>query len=268
MSSLHSLSCLSFFKVTELRYGRRMHYDFREIPRPHYCVGLILKGRAVFTSGDTSVSVGEGDIIFVPLGSCYMSDWYGEPEILDISLHFSFSPYGPFTRDQKPGLQKLTPPDLSWYQTAFRDMLEWQKGDASMQLMALGLFYRILGELLPLIRCESVKSYDARIAKAVEYIDYHYDRPLTVSELSAIANMSESYFYSRFRSEVGMSPIEYKLRKCVDSAVLLLIGEEELSIEEISDRLGFESAAYFRRVFRRFMGKSPMQYKKGMSANT
>jgi AraC-like DNA-binding protein len=267
MSSLQSLSCLSFFKVTELRYSKQTSYDFREVPRPHYCVGLILKGRAVFTSGDISVSVGEGDIIFVPIGSCYMSQWQGEPEILDISLHFSFSPYGPFARDARPMLQKLTPPNLSEYQTAFRRMLEWQKGDVSEQLMALGIFYRILGELLPMVRCERVQSYDSRIAKAVEYIDYHYDRVLTVSELAAIANMSESYFYSRFRAEVGMSPIEYKLRKCIDRAVLLLLGEEDLSVEEISDRLGFESAAYFRRVFRRFMGKSPMQYKKGVPAN-
>ena len=267
MSSVQSLSRLFFFKVSKLEYNKKTVCDFREIPRPHYCMGLLLRGRAVFVSGQERVEVSEGEIIFVPIGSCYISEWSGTPDVLDISLHFSFSPYGPFSREVKPKLQKLLPKNVSEYKQAFCQMLAWQTGSREQQLLALGLFYRVLGELFPCIQTQEIVKYDSRIMKAVDYIDNHYDGVVKGAELASIANMSESYFYNRFRAEMGMSPIEYKHRVCVDRAILLLIGEDNLSVEEISDRLGFESATYFRRVFRRLTGKSPMQYKKEVSQN-
>lgn len=264
MPGIVSLSQLSFFKVTRYHYGDSYIHDFRQTPRPHYCMGLLLRGRAVFSSDGEKVEVGVGEIIFVPVGSCYISEWHGDPDVRYISLHFSFSGCGPFPREKKMKVQRLglSLSEFADFERDFSAMHEKQNGSPDDQMAGLGLFFGVLGRLLTRIRFCGVRNLDRRIDKAIEYLDYNYDRAVTVGELAAIAGLSESYFYNRFRSETGMSPIEYKLRVAIDHAILLLIGDETLRVEEISDRLGFESSTYFRRVFRRFTGKSPMQYKR------
>jgi AraC-like DNA-binding protein len=46
-----------------------------------------------------------------------------------------------------------------------------------------------------------------------------------------------------------------------------LILDEKLSIEKISDMLGFSSASYFSTMFKQKYGCSPKQYKKQKSDN-
>ncbi|MBQ7976398.1 MAG: AraC family transcriptional regulator [Clostridia bacterium] len=41
----------------------------------------------------------------------------------------------------------------------------------------------------------------------------------------------------------------------------MLINDSNMSIEAISDASGFQSAAYFRRVFKKITGKTPREYK-------
>ena len=63
-----------------------------------------------------------------------------------------------------------------------------------------------------------------------------------------------------------MTPIEYKNRLCVQNAEKLLL-TNDLSIEEISEKMGFNSASYFRRIFRKYVGKSPREYKNSVCAD-
>ena len=83
----------------------------------------------------------------------------------------------------------------------------------------------------------------------------------TVDELAEVCHMSTSHFYACFKNAVGMSPIEYKNSVCINRAMLRLVSEDK-TIEEISEELGFESAAYFRKVFKRVTGKTPKEYRK------
>jgi YesN/AraC family two-component response regulator len=43
-----------------------------------------------------------------------------------------------------------------------------------------------------------------------------------------------------------------------------LLGLSDLKIKEISKQIGYEDAYYFSRLFKKIMGKSPMQYRKSM----
>ena len=40
-----------------------------------------------------------------------------------------------------------------------------------------------------------------------------------------------------------------------------MLADERLEIQEIGKRCGFESASYFARAFRRYIGKSPAEYR-------
>ena len=102
------------------------------------------------------------------------------------------------------------------------------------------------------------------IKKAVDYITINYFKNVSVAELAGIANLSPSRFFTVFKNEIGMTPIEYKNYICIQNAEKLLLSTE-LSMEEISEKIGFNSSTYFRRTFKKYVGSSPRDYKNSLN---
>lgn len=261
MSNMPELTNLSFFKVGKYEYRTRNICDFRHYPRPHYCMGLLLQGQACFYFDKDCVTVSPGEIIFVPVTSRYLSEWQGDPDICYISFHFSFEKYHLFSSKRDFYIQKVKVPDFPSMKEAFETAYNGYDGDEAHQLMALSAFYRVLSQVVPRLVYKEMQSRDFRVERALEYIGMNYSLPITVDELAQVSNMSTSHFYACFKSAVGMSPIEYKNNLCINRAMLLLISGEK-TVEEISELLGFDSAAYFRKVFKRITGKTPMEYRR------
>lgn len=74
--------------------------------------------------------------------------------------------------------------------------------------------------------------------------------------------MSVPNFYRRFKTDVGISPLKYKNNALITAAIRLLSDKRDMSIEEISIKLGFKSTTYFRRLFKQTVGKTPSEYRK------
>ena len=123
--------------------------------------------------------------------------------------------------------------------------------------------YNILDEIVPKIKKSSEKQIRTSIKKAIEYMTFNYTDNLTIQELATIANLSPSRFFTVFKKETGITPIEYKKRICIRNAEKMLL-ISDLSIEEIAEKLGFNSSSYFRRTFKAYTGKSPREYKNGI----
>ena len=96
----------------------------------------------------------------------------------------------------------------------------------------------------------SPKPIDARILNALSVLESKQGRELSIDETAALCHMSTSHFYAIFKKEVGCTPVEYKNRAAIDYAVQLLFENPHLSIDRLSEKAGFESASYFRRVFK------------------
>ena len=259
--SLISNSGLSFFKAEEYKHIHTNVCDFREIPRPHSCMGLILDGEATFTTGARSIEVKRGDIIFVPITSKYISEWRGNPNIHYVSFHFVFNtPSGLFT-GKRLKLQKVTLPDFEALEKDYLYILE-NFENKSASLGVLSRFFGILEKVEPLLEAKDHKHIDGKIEKAMEYIENHFKEDISVPELASMVNVSVSSFYSGFKKATGQTPVDYKNQVCIKHAMRLLIDDNNYSIEEIADKLGFSSATYFRRTFKKIVGKSPREYKR------
>jgi YesN/AraC family two-component response regulator len=98
--------------------------------------------------------------------------------------------------------------------------------------------------------------------QAVAYLHQNYDRPLTRQEIADELGMSEDYFSRTFSKELGISPWEYLNRYRIVQAKILLTATLD-SVRAIGCRVGFTDPAYFSRVFRRIVGKSPTDFRKG-----
>ena len=265
MAELFETSRLSRFTARKYEYNKTCTFDASCSPRPNFCLALLLEGTAVFR--DCSVDGEEifikpGDMILVPVASRYVSQWTGDPSVTYITLHFLFDYPGIFTQKKNFRLQKYTPENFQWMLNKYECILENQNGEESDQLTALSCFFEILSTILPYLTSAPKRVLDARIADSVAHIEQHYAEDITVEDLAAVANMSASRFYPVFREALGVTPVDYINHYRVNRAMMLLVNETDLSVEEISMRVGFESSTYFRRVFKKITGKTPKEYRK------
>lgn len=255
---------LSFFTVDKYEFNNRNVCDFRNSPRPHFCMGLILCGCADFYEEgcNEKIHVETGDIIFVPITARYISKWYGKPEIKYISMHFSFEDMGIFGQLR---VQKIEPDSFDKAKEVFEKALGCWDGNLSQQFLSKALFYEFMSETEPKLKKFKSSLTDSRIKKVISYINLHSEENINIPALAKLCSMSVSYFHACFKTQTGMTPIEYKNLICTNRAMQLLISESDKSIEEISDTLGFYSSTYFRRVFKRITGKTPTEYRKSAS---
>lgn len=103
--------------------------------------------------------------------------------------------------------------------------------------------------------------HSACVREATAYIRSHPTIQLTVRQLAELAHVSERTLANAFREEMGLTPGQY-----MDEQVFLqaeqLLRRTDLSIQQISDRLGFCDPCYFSRRFHKRYGLSPKQYRK------
>ena len=84
----------------------------------------------------------------------------------------------------------------------------------------------------------------------------------TLQKLAVRAGMSRSAFAMRFKDAVGTSPMEYLTRWRMLLAGDRLVNSND-SVSTIAPSLGYESESAFSTAFKRVMGCSPRQYRRG-----
>ena len=72
--------------------------------------------------------------------------------------------------------------------------------------------------------------------------------------------MSSSWFIQRFKESTGFSPLQYVLKLRIANAQSLL-EHTDYTITEIAGAVGYSNALYFSRLFHKYMGMSPREYR-------
>jgi len=88
------------------------------------------------------------------------------------------------------------------------------------------------------------------------------NHPWTVSEMASEISLSESHFYSIYRSFYGTSPMDDLIHARIDAAKNALLFTEQ-PISGIAEALGYNNVTHFIRQFHSFTGTSPARYRKG-----
>jgi AraC-like DNA-binding protein len=111
---------------------------------------------------------------------------------------------------------------------------------------------------------EATMRMQARYIAMTEFIAKHYQEKLLLEQIARAANISRSEALRCFRTLAGQTPVEYLLNHRLRQAQRLLTSTEK-TITEIAQASGFESVAYFDRVFRRTFGCTPRQMRRKTS---
>ncbi|OJF75603.1 MAG: hypothetical protein BKP49_11210 [Treponema sp. CETP13] len=100
-----------------------------------------------------------------------------------------------------------------------------------------------------------------QLERVFEFIKQNYNTKFTLTELSGVAGMSPKYFCKVFKSMTNHSPMEYVNVYRIEQASYY-IKKEETSIIEIAMACGFNDFSYFIKIFKKYRGITPYQYRK------
>ena len=104
------------------------------------------------------------------------------------------------------------------------------------------------------------KTYKDHVVTNVQkYINSHIEDRLPLNEVAAVFGLSPNYLSALFKKTCNIGFSEYITQKKVARAKTLLL-EQDMKIYEVADQLGFESAFYFSKVFKKVEGISPREY--------
>lgn len=100
-----------------------------------------------------------------------------------------------------------------------------------------------------------------QIRKAKKYIEENYMKNIKLEDIGEYIGFNPSYFSSRFKKETGNSFIEYLSMVRIDKAKELL-KESDLKIQDISYMIGYNDPKYFTKIFVKYSGLKPKEYRK------
>ncbi len=101
---------------------------------------------------------------------------------------------------------------------------------------------------------------EQNLHRAIDYIKAHYCEDLTLEEVASQADMNPTYFSTCFKKYMGVGFIHYMMELRMHRARKLL-KEEDKKICEIARMLGFGDTRYFAKIFKRYAGVTPSEYR-------
>lgn len=105
------------------------------------------------------------------------------------------------------------------------------------------------------------KEPSSDISKAITYIHSHYREKITLEMLCKVTFMSKQMLIRHFRQETGKTPITYLTDLRLNLSKQMLQVNREANIKEVCAEFGFEDQCYFSRMFRKYTGLSPSEFR-------
>jgi AraC-like DNA-binding protein len=254
---------LNSFSVSLADYLNR-HIHNPKLGHNFESIGFLINGSVDIQSTEEHFTAQKGDVIYIPKNVTYISRWSGNPKIQFIFLNYTFISINLTMREMRTKkqlmLQKIEKVNDEIIDLFYSLYASYKQG-IDNPFETLSIFYRLYSKLNDQLRHKTIINENQIMRKAMLYIEQNPHIRISVPYLSEICHMSESQFYSIFKSETGYSPIEYKNRVRIQQAIDILV-HSNASIEWISEYLNFSSPSYFRRVFKKWAGSNPSQFRK------
>lgn len=99
------------------------------------------------------------------------------------------------------------------------------------------------------------------IQQAVLYVRARFRGSITVEDVANVVHLTPNYFSEYFKKQTGIKFSSYVQKLRLELAVGLL-KMTDLSVKQVAEQSGFNSAAYFSNAFKDCFGISPEQFRK------
>lgn len=109
---------------------------------------------------------------------------------------------------------------------------------------------------------ESKNPYNLIVSQVKEYIEKCYgQKGLTIHDVAKKNHVSPNYLSYLFKKDTGFNLWEYVIKLRMEESRNLLL-QTDLRRYEVAERVGYESPEHFSKIFKKYYGISPSEFKQ------
>lgn len=265
---------------------RSADWHIDKVDRPYDVLWYVLAGEKSIFINDVKYTVQQGDFVVFPSQTSFKiveSLHTKSLHHLEIAVENKLGPFNLMTLYNFPTVTNLTgTPKQTAIIRLWRELIdEWTPAirnqfspnngvlkfglDQTIEFLrfnarTIDLFVEVFTLLRPRT-ADLFPTFDSRLQHLFTFIDHNIASKLNLKRLADEVFLSESHLSLLFRQHVKMAPMAYvrsvRLRK-----VRELLLTTNLSLKEISDKIGFDDQSQLSRYFRRATGVSPTEYRQ------
>lgn len=130
--------------------------------------------------------------------------------------------------------------------------------DRILPVLFQQLLYRIQRSLAEIRQPDQIRC--PQVDQAVSWFHLHYAKEISIREFAEQHNVSTCWFIKSFKSQMGMTPLQYvtslRIRKACE-----LLESTSYTVQEIGELTGYGNPLYFSRIFKEKTGSAPRKYR-------
>ncbi|XOV65896.1 MAG: helix-turn-helix domain-containing protein [Fluviicola sp.] len=241
-------------------------------------ITVVLSGEGELVVGDTVNSFKPDDVFIIgsDIPHLFRNTVIPGQEAHMLTLFFTRHSFGPTFFDL-PEMQSLQPlfrkldygirilDESSVFKRMFlklENQSHFERFQTFLDLLRLGA--ELHSEPLSSFVYHKVYSDDEgeRMSKVMNYAISHFREPISLQDVSDLANMTPNAFCRYFKKRTRKTFFQFLLEIRIEHAGKILVNQPDLPVVAVSEISGFQNLSNFNRKFRELKGMTPTQYRQ------
>ncbi|HAX51838.1 helix-turn-helix domain-containing protein [Muricomes intestini] len=242
----------------------RAHYREREEGADQYILIYCVDGKGIIEVDGKTYSIKKAEAFCIPRGKRhkYYADNQDPWSILWVHFKGENTKYFPLDECRTVQINsKYSENRMAVFFNLIFRVLErnYTMGNFIYLSQVLSL---LLAEVYYREKVDESSVQDKHVTMVIRFMYKNLTKQLTLEEISREVDLSKSYLNSIFKEQTGRSPVDFFLHLKMQEACKLL-QSTDMYIYEVSTKMGYTDPYYFSRIFKKVVGVSPKEYKKG-----
>nr|WP_276316178.1 AraC family transcriptional regulator [Paenibacillus lignilyticus] len=258
--------------VSEFAIHTRREMNFRDRAfSSEYMMSYHKTGTAKLRIGDSVYEIVPGSVIFIP--PHLIHDQYKDTDDEAVILWWHFTYKVERVLDvlplfQIPYIYQLKQKER--FETVFGQLMESRRNASSLpaailqKAKSLELLYLLFDEAIGQRAAADTGAAQQSFLGILCQIVQQPEKPLSLTEMAQHLHLNTAYVSSRFKELYGMSPIGLQRRLRIEKAKALLLTDLDMSVTQVAEALHFSEVTNFTRLFKKYTGMAPIQYRRFM----
>lgn len=234
--------------------------------RQDYQLLYIAEGKAHFYFDGAERMVNKGEMVlfrpyepqsylYLPNDNCqaYWTHFTGS-DVENILTHYRFP-------SDKNVFYSSVSPDYAWlFEQMIRELQLCRANYQELLTLLLRHVFLLVNRYLKEGGKPGANSLD-EIERSIRYFNERYKEEINIEEYAKSLHISPCWFSRRFKQVTKVTPLQYIISIRLANAKMLL-ETKDYNVTETAYAVGFKNPLYFSKLFRKYIGASPSEYKK------